>query len=87
MENQQAADYAFLDRPEVLMFLFHPRAEAVNTGDEVAGKEMLIPVQADIAVGSCFHGINASAPTILFFHGNGEIVADYHDLEQIYNQM
>ena len=28
-----------------------------------------------------------AAPSILFFHGNGEIVADYDDLGPLYNRM
>jgi hypothetical protein len=59
----------------------------VNTVDEGAGREIVILVEADIAVGARFHAANTSAPTILFFHGNDEIVADYNDLGPIYSQM
>jgi fermentation-respiration switch protein FrsA (DUF1100 family) len=87
MEDYKQHDYALLDRPEVLMFLFHPRAEAVDAVAEGTAKDILITVEADIVVGARFHGTNLYAPTILFFHGNGEIVADYNDLGPIYNQM
>jgi hypothetical protein len=70
----------FLDRPEVLMFLFHPRAETVNTGDEGAGREILIPVEANIAVGARFYSTHTSAPTILFFHGNGESIVNVYGM-------
>jgi pimeloyl-ACP methyl ester carboxylesterase len=40
-----------------------------------------------VAVGARFHLTDKPAPNLLFFHGNGEIVADYDDLGPIYNQM
>jgi fermentation-respiration switch protein FrsA (DUF1100 family) len=46
----------------------------------------MIPVAEGVAVGACFHMINSGDPNILFFHGNGEIVADYADLGPLYNQ-
>ncbi len=37
-------------------------------------------------VGARFHPAAAAAPTILFFHGNGEIVADYDELAPFYRR-
>ena len=34
----------------------------------------------DVVLGARFHPAAATAATILFFHGNGEIVADYDEL-------
>ena len=48
---------------------------------------MLIPVEKDEVVGGRFHMAEKSAPNILFFHGNGEIVADYDDMGPLYNRM
>jgi hypothetical protein len=43
---------------------------------------------ADTAVvGARLHLADPAAPSILFFHGNGEIVADYDDLGPRYNRM
>lgn len=73
---------AWMDRPEVLAVAFHPRRERPS---ETAGFERLaIPVAPGIAVGGRFYAAGTNAPTILFFHGNGEIVADYHDLAPAY---
>jgi pimeloyl-ACP methyl ester carboxylesterase len=47
----------------------------------------MIPVEPDVMVGARLHLEGKSSPNILFFHGNGEIVADYDDLGPIYNQM
>ena len=80
-------DYALLDRPEILMYLFHPRPEFGRSLSVSDHKDFMIPVEADIAVGARFHLAGKSACNILFYHGNGEIVADYDDFGQMLNQL
>ena len=72
----------WLDSPEVLAVAFHPRREGHtrHTGFE----RLEIPVEPGVMVGGRFYGGAPDGPTILFFHGNGEIVADYHDVAQIF---
>ena len=79
--------YAALDRTEVLAFLFHPRKEPAGHATAGSTRDVLIPVADDVAVGGRFHMAHPGGPNILFFHGNGEIVADYDDLGPVYNQM
>ncbi|MFI5329884.1 MAG: alpha/beta hydrolase [Desulfobaccales bacterium] len=79
-------DYATLDVPEVLLRLFHPRPELASFNPPTSAHEMLIPVAPGVAIGGRFYSAGATAPTLLFFHGNGEIVADYEDLGPIYTQ-
>ena len=88
-------DYSALDRPEVLMFLFHPRSEPrpwkaseLGPGELIPDqKDHLIPVEEDVVIGARFHMAEKSGCNILFFHGNGEIVADYDDFAPRFNQM
>jgi fermentation-respiration switch protein FrsA (DUF1100 family) len=82
-------DYALLDRPEILMYLFHPRPEFGRSGSASvsAHQDFMIPVEADIAVGARFHLVDKSACNILFYHGNGEIVADYDEMGPLYNRI
>ncbi len=75
---------AALDRPDVLVYLFHPRPEAEGHYRGPA-QSLMIPVAAEAAVGARFHVQSATNPNLLFFHGNGEIVADYDDLGRLYN--
>ncbi|MBW1669192.1 MAG: alpha/beta hydrolase [Deltaproteobacteria bacterium] len=82
-----SGDYSLLDRPEVLVGIFHPRPEYVAKEKPRNAIDVLIPVEDDIVVGGRFHLIGKSAPNILFFHGNGEIVADYDELGPLYNSM
>ena len=87
MKNHNVPDYSIFDTPDVTMRLFHPRAETGHRGNEKTGREILIPVETDIVVGARFYTAHTAAPTILFFHGNGEIVADYNDLGPVYSRM
>jgi len=77
-------DYTAFDRPEVLMFLFHPRPEWGSPRPAGSSEDLLITVEENVVIGARFHCVGPQAPTILFFHGNGEIVADYDDLAQLY---
>ena len=63
-------------------FLFHPRKSFHNMGT----KDIQININDSVYVGSRFHLISKSAPTLLFFHGNGEIATDYDDIAKVYNQ-
>ncbi len=80
-------DYSVLDRPEILMSLFHPRPEWGKSGTDNSAQDILIPVDNDVLIGGCFHMAAEMAPNILFFHGNGEIVADYDQMGPLYNQI
>ena len=80
-------DYSTLDRPEVLNSLFHPRAEWEGADTNIYARNMLISVEADVVIGARFHMAQKTAPNMLYFHGNGEIVADYDELGPIYNRM
>lgn len=77
-------DYSALDRPEILMFLFHPRPEWGEPHSKGNAHDVLIPVEKDVVVGGRFHMAEKTAPNILFFHGNGEIVADYDEISVLY---
>jgi hypothetical protein len=75
-------DYGKLDKIEASRFLFYPRPE-----DEYAKRapdnSVLIPVEGAV-VGARFHAGDKSWPNVLFFHGNGEIAADYDDIADLF---
>lgn len=87
MADQMQWDYSSLDRPEILLFLFHPRREISTRSNRPDQLEMAIPTEEGIQVGGRLHIAAKQSPTILFFHGNGEIVADYDDLAPLYTRM
>ena len=63
-------------------FLFHPR----KSHQEMDEKDIQINVNDSVKVGARLHLISKSAPTLLFFHGNGEIGPEYDDIARMYNQ-
>jgi fermentation-respiration switch protein FrsA (DUF1100 family) len=79
-------DYSQLDRPEILMFLFHPRPEYGGTVPDGV-TDVLIPTEDQVVIGGRFHTGDLAAPSILYFHGNGEVAADYDDMGPLYNRM
>lgn len=85
MIHKNKSDYALLDHPGVLQHIFHPRGEKEYR--TITEKDFMIPVEEGVEIGACFHMVDNQAPTILFFHGNGEIVSDYDDLGKFYNRM
>jgi fermentation-respiration switch protein FrsA (DUF1100 family) len=85
--NISDINYSSLDIPQVLAFLFHPRPEVENFSTTGSRRDVIIPVEDDINIGAAFHAAGKSSPTILFFHGNGEIVSDYDDIGMLYNKM
>ena len=65
----------WLNSPDVLRVAFHPRKEW-GTADESGFTSLDIPVAKGVTIGARFYAVGRDKPTILFFHGNGEIVAD-----------
>lgn len=80
-------DFAALDRPEVLNFLFHPRPEWGPAVGSPGSRDVMVPVAPDVSIGARFHPSAPEAPNLLFFHGNGEIVSDYDDIGPVYRDM
>lgn len=75
-----------LDQTEILSVLFHPRG-SIKSSPPVGATNIDIHVTNDIIIGSRLFTATKEAPTILFFHGNGEIVPDYDDIGPIYAKL
>jgi pimeloyl-ACP methyl ester carboxylesterase len=86
MKDQDRIDYSALDQPEVSAVLFHPRPDHQGPESARSAAAVRIPVDNEIHVGAKFHVVDKASPTILFFHGNGEIVSDYDDMVGLYRQ-
>jgi len=69
----------FMDRPEVQRILFHPRTSE-PTPLPPGAEDIAITVELGVTIGCRFFKAGKDKPTILFFHGNGEIVADYDEI-------
>lgn len=65
-----------MDSPEVQRILFHPR-RTERSFLPAGAKDIAVEVAPDVVIGCRFFAAGPEKPTILFFHGNGEIVSDY----------
>ena len=77
-----------LDHPSIVKVLFHPRPDRSRSEATAATRNHQILVDEDTHIGARFHlATDKSSPAILFFHGNGEIVADYDELAPYYTNL
>ncbi len=72
-----------MNRPEVQRVLFRPRA-AARTALPPGAADIDVAVAPSVLIGCRLFTADKAAPTILFFHGNGEIVSDYDDIGPLY---
>ncbi len=76
---EQKRTYEKLDRPEVVAALFYPRQD--KTAVPIGAQDHGIEVEAGVVLGGRFFlAADPAAVNLLFFHGNGEVVADYDDV-------
>ena len=75
---------SFLDRPEILRFIFYPRIEEDPTPRTPGATNVWVPIGDEVTIGCRFHHAHEKGPNILFFHGNGEIVSDYDFIASLY---
>jgi alpha-beta hydrolase superfamily lysophospholipase len=87
MASPTPSRYAVLNRPEVSGVIFHPHAEENRPGEINKDEDHLITVASDVHIGARFHLAASDAANLLFFHGNGEIVADYDGVGSLYNHL
>ncbi|MFO8102184.1 MAG: alpha/beta hydrolase [Dehalococcoidia bacterium] len=78
-------DYSILDDPRLLQFVFSPRPDW--THPPAVASDHYVPVEPDISVFCRFYSRGKSAKTILYFHGNGEVVCDYDGIAPFYNEI
>jgi len=76
--------YSALDRPEILSFVFYPRAEFSRPPPNAA--DYFVPVDTGVSISCRLYRHSKTSPTILYFHGNGEVVSDYDGIAPFYNE-
>ena len=74
-----------LDRPEITQLLFHPIKVAKNTPPPGA-IDIEAQVEGTITLACRLFSHSTTAPTLIFFHGNGEIIPDYDEIGPYYLQ-
>ena len=69
-----------LDRPAIAAVLFHPRQEPRPPLPSSCDDLDIITTDNSATLGCRMHTADKAAPTIIYFHGNGETVGDYDDV-------
>ncbi len=75
-------DYSYVDQPYFLQMLFYPRPDSARTPANAF--DLLIDTADDARIAARFYFRDKQWPWILYFHGNGEVAADYDDLAPLY---
>ena len=78
-------DYSLLDQPHILRFVFYPRKDW--TSPPPGATDHRIPVDKDVSIACRFYPVSQTAPSILYFHGNGEVVCDHDEIATLYNRI
>lgn len=76
-------DYSYVDQPELLQYLFYPRAGA--TANPAGSRDYFVTVQDGARVACRFYEADPAWPWLLYFHGNGEVASDYDDIAPFYH--
>ncbi len=77
-------DYGLIDRAGASAAIFYPRPDGVPP--PAGATDLLIDVGPGVAVGARFYASDPAQPTILYFHGNGEVASDHDDIAPFYHQ-
>ena len=76
-----------LDQPEILRTLFYPRRD-MPALPPPGVRLVAVEVEPGLTVGGRLYPAGPEAPAILYYHGNGEIAADYDGgIAPLYTQM
>ena len=70
--------YNLLDLPQVLQYTFYPIKECRDCPDYAT--DFFVSVDDGVKIACRFFAANPEFPSILFFHGNGEIASDYDEI-------
>lgn len=76
--------HTILDRLDVLRVLFYPRRDEGLGYVPPSVVPLTMPVAPGVSLGARLYPAGPDSPAILYFHGNGEIAADYDDVAALY---
>ncbi len=79
------SEHTIMDRPEITRLLFHPVKVAPNVPPPGA-IDIHPQVEDGTIIGCRLYSHSVTAPTLIFFHGNGEIIPDYDEVGPRYVQ-
>jgi len=73
-----------IDNPTVSNIVFYPRKIAIPNNLNPNTDILRLNIGNDVEIGGFFYKTDAKNPTILLFHGNGEIALDYKHIAPMF---
>ncbi|HUW89291.1 MAG TPA: alpha/beta fold hydrolase [Candidatus Nanopelagicaceae bacterium] len=73
-----------IDNPTISNVVFYPRKTKIPEKLESNIKVLKFDIHDNISIGGFFFGAKTENPTILLFHGNGEIASDYQYISHLF---
>ena len=85
MTNETSPDYALLDQAGLAGAMFYPRPD--DGPPPPGASDHMIEVASGVALGARFYPVDPAAPTLLYFHGNGEVASDHDGIAPLYHEI
>ena len=78
-------DYSLLDRAGVASTMFYPQRD--HSSPPSGAEDHLIEVEPGVSVAARLYIADAARPTVLYFHGNGEVAGDHDGIAPLYHDI
>ena len=85
--DRDEGDLSILDQPHVLGIMFYPRRDFQESSSTSNAAVHFVEVEEGISISCRFYWVDSDSPSILYFHGNGEIASDYDPIAPQYNRI
>ena len=77
-------DYGAFDLPQISQMMFYPQRMWSPT--PAGASDHMVDVDTGVFISARFYPRDKASPSILFFHGNGEIACQYDDIAPYYHE-
>lgn len=84
MDAAAQPDYSLIDRTGVGQMIFYPRVD--RSPPPPGAEDLPVEIESGVTIGCRFYPADPALPTVLYFHGNGEVAPDYDDTAPYYHE-
>jgi pimeloyl-ACP methyl ester carboxylesterase len=85
MLSSSSPNYALLDEAGLRSMMFYPRGD--HRPPPPGASDHLIEAEPGVSLGARFYPSDPAGPTILYFHGNGEVASDHDGIAPLYHEI
>ena len=84
MDAAAVPDYGLIDRAGAAASIFYPRPD--HSRPPPGAEDLDIEVASGVRLGARLYTRDRSLPTVLYWHGNGEVASDYDGFADLYHE-